>query len=587
MTALYFAHSKIIFSESSPITGRFDSSKYRMLEKPLLSLSDIRVKRNVWYKASSAMGTVALQIALAYWLDQTPHSIQVAMQSDDDAKDWSTTRGKKFVLGIDSIRETMSADKHAITIELWQWPFRFVKLTGPGQNARQGKQVTYLVTDESHVDAFGEGALAEFEERMSKRWNRMALHVTTAADEGKEVDRFFHAGRQNEWHFRCPKCAELVWPLWEQDAKDKYNGERVFIFAEGSDEIGLDCPHCEYYFKDTSRNRYALHEHGDYVPQNRYALPENESFRWNCFAAWWTPWSEQLNKYREAIHAAKMGNLQPHENFVKKRLCQSYRAEIPELGDSVSVGVYDSQSVWITKHEHFRDCSFDVQDSEGFHLWGQIDEWSRNGDSRRIQFARLPSWEAARAFQQEHGVLDTDTYCDAGHRMREVFGRCSAWRWYALLSSDDQEFIHYITDPKTKEKANIRLPYSMTQLEDSMSGKKSAKVTLARGKIPPGFCLSRRWSKPVIGGYLMSLKSGQSHDYGVPSDINPDFLPMLNSYVYSSEKNKKTGATSVFLKQVKTMDHAFATASQNLLGAIIRGYFPLAATQSKPEEQPA
>lgn len=584
MNALQFAHKKIIFSESSPITGRFNIANYRMLEKPLLALSDIRVKRMVWYKASSALGTVALQIALAYWLDQTPHSIQVSMQSDDDADEWSKTRGKRFILGIPSISETLASDKYAVTNALWQWPHRFLKITGPGENAQQAKQVTYLATDESHVDAFKEGALASFEERMSKRWNRMGLHVTTAADEGKEVDRFYYLGGQNEFHLRCPSCNELVWPLWEEDARNQYNGERVFHFGEGYETVAFVCPHCEHgVYNDTSRERYALHEHADYVCKNPDHLPENESYRWNCFAAHWIPWSEQLNKYREALEAAKMGNLQPHENFVKKRLCQSYRPEIPDLGDGCGSSDYVVGSVWITEHEKLRVCSFDVQASEGRHYWGQVDEYLRNGASRRVDYARISSWESCRAFQQQHSVRDEDTYCDAGHEMREVFGRCAQWHWYALLSTDDNEFLHYITDPRTKEKTPVRLPYSMTQLEDSMSGKKVEKVTFTRG-IPPGYCISRRWSKPVIGGYLMALKAGNSRYYGIAKDINPDYTAQLNSYTFASERNKKTGALNVFLKQVKAQDHSFATSSQCLLGAVIKGYFPLSQSTQTEEK---
>lgn len=585
MNALEFAHDKIIFSESSPITGRFDSAKYRMLEKPLLSLSDIGIKRNVWYKASSALGTVALQIATAYWLDQTPHSIQIAMQSDDDAKDWSTTRGKKFILSIPSILETMSADKHAITIELWNWPFRFLKLTGPGQNARQGKQVTYFISDESHVDAFTEGALAEFEERMSKRWNRMGLHVTTAANKGKEVDRFYYSGRQNEFNMRCPKCNDLIWPLWEEDAREKYNGERVFIFSEGSDEIGLDCPHCGYYFKDDSRTRYALHEHGDYVSMNPDALEENESFRWNCFAAHWVPWSEQLNKYREAIEAARMGNLQPHENFIKKRLCQSYTPEIPNLGDGCGSSDYVVGNVWITESEQLGVCSFDVQSEGGRHFWGQSDIFTKAGDSRRMGYSRLDSWSQCLEFQQHHNVKNEDTYCDAGHESREVFSMCEQWGWMALLSTDDDEFIHFVTNPAGRDlpKLHIRRPYSQTQPEDAMIGKSGQRIQRYK-RIPAGHCLSRRWSKPVIGGYLMSLKAGKSHYYGIAKDINPDFTAQLNSYTYASERHKKTGVVSVFLKQVKTQDHAFSTASSCLLGAIIKGYFPLSQSTQTEEK---
>lgn len=585
MNALDFAHQKIIFSESSPITGRFDIAKYRMLEKPLLALSDIHIKRMVWYKASSALGTVALQIALAYWLDQTPHSIQVSMQSDDDADEWSKTRGKKFILGIPSIRDTLSADKHSVTNALWQWPHRFLKITGPGENAQQAKQVTYLATDESHVEAFKEGALASFEERMSKRWNRMGLHVTTAADEGKEVDRFYYLGGQNEFHLRCPKCAELVWPLWEDDARNRYNGERVFHFFDGIDSVSFICPHCSAQRFDTSRERYALHEHGDYVAMNPSHLAENESYRWNCFAAHWIPWSEQLNKYREALHAARMGNLQPHENFVKKRLTQSYRPEIPDLGEGCGSNDYKVGSVWIVQEDQLGVCSFDVQSQGGRHFWAQADTFTHSGASRRLAYARLDTWGQCRDFQKTNNILGADTYCDAGHEPREVFSHCEEWGWTALLSTDDQDFTHFIPNPKGKShpKIAVRLPYSGFQAEDAMIGKSGQRIQ-RYAKVPAGYCLSRRWSKPVVGGYLMSAKAGNGRYYGIASDISPDFTAQINSYTYATKRDKVTGKEVMFLKQIKAQDHAFSTASQCLLGAIIKGFFPLSETETTQEK---
>lgn len=585
MNALDWATQNISFDEATELVGKFDIQKYRFMAKPLLELDNIRTKRLTIYKASSAGGTVFLQIAISFWLDQRPGGIQCAMQSDDACDDWMVLRGKKWLSRIPSLSDSMTNDKFAITNKRWQWPHGFLLLTGPGESAQQAKQVRFFASDEAHTELFKPGSLAAFEERMGKRWQRMALHVTTAAHSGKEVDKFYHSGGQNEFHLCCSKCHNFIWPLWEDDSKTQYNGHSVFQFSESDKSPVLVCPFCSAIYCDTTRDRRNLHEGADYVCKNPSHEIENQSYRWNCFGAWFMDWAGHLLKYREAVEAAKLGDLKPHEDWIKKRLCQSYTPHIPNLGEGCGSSDYAIGSVWITEHEKLRTCSFDVQDEGGFHLWAQCDEWLRNGDSRRVDYAKLTTWEQARAFQQHHGAFDADTYCDAGHRMREVFGKCAAWKWFALFADDSDNFPNEEQNPlgPSKPPVTIFRPYSEKNLEDSMQGKAKARLILRTGErrpsVPPGYCISRRWSKPVVGGYLMALKGENSRYYGIAKDINPEYAAQLNSYAYVKDYNKKFGTTTVILKQVKTQDHAFSTSSQCLLGAIIKKYFPLSTQQ--------
>lgn len=591
MNALDWATKNISFDEATSLVGKFDIEKYRMLKRPLLELDNIHTKRLTIYKASSAGGTILLQIAISFWIDQRPGGIQVAMQSDDACDDWMILRGKKWLSRIPSLANSMSNEKHAITNKRWQWPHAWLLLTGPGESAQQAKQVRFFASDESHTEAFKPGSLASFEERMGKRWQRMALHVTTAATEGKEVDKFYYSGGQNEFHLCCPKCAKMVWPLWEEDSQKEYNGHRVFQFGDYDPAPKFVCPHCLAEYHDNSRDRRALHEGSDYLCKNPNHDRENESFRWNCFGAWFMEWSGHLLKYRESIESIKLGDLKPHEDWIKKRLCQSYVPHLPNIGQGDGSNDYKLGSIWVVDNS-LRVCSFDVQDADGFHLFGQVDQFTPDGNSRRIAFDKLLSWDESQAFQQHHESKDENTYCDAGHRMREVFGRCAQYKWYALFSEDTDEFANMERDPQNQNGPliAIRRPYTKPVLEDSMSGKRNTGPNCGRvsGNIPPGFCLSRRWSKPTIGSYLMALKSGNTgRYYGIASDISPDFTAQLNSYAFAKLYNKTRGTTEVILKQIKVDDHAFATSSMCLLGAVIRGFYPLSNINNEPKLEEA
>lgn len=587
-----FATKHIVFSKTSPVTGPFRLSMYPFLGKPMDASDDIRIKRLVIFKSSSCLGTVLGQIINAKRIACDVGDQKMVCQTDDDSSTWTKTRGKEWLESIPTIeRLVKTSEKYPKTQDLWMFRHKFLEISGPGINSAQSIQVRYVQTDESHLEAYPNGRLVEFEKRMGGRWDSQSTHITTAPDEGREVDGFYNDGTQDEWHLRCGKCNNLIWPLWEDRAQKHYNGERIFHWDESQsetetlDSIRAVCPHCSAVHMDNDRERYALCRDGDYVTMNPDANIEYASFRWSVFGGGhWISWRGLLAEYLAAIRAAKMMDLKKHEDWVKKRECFAYKHEPPDMGDGDGQSDYKVGSVWITEHDKFRDCSFDVQDQDGFHLWGQVDEFDRSGASRRVDYQKLLSWDEARAYQQHHTVLDSDTYCDAWHRMREVFGKCATYHWYALFAEDASEFAFEKTDTKTRERLLLRYPYSKVAVEDPMSGKNSQKLVITGGQIPKGFCGSRRWSKPTIGGYLMALKAGKSHYYGIATDLNPEYAAQLNSYTYASDYNKKSGVTSVILKQVKVQDHSFATSSMCVLGAIIKNHFPLSIlqTETKP-----
>lgn len=596
MKTLDFAKKYIRFDKTSPVTGPFRIEMYPFLAAPLNASDDIRVKRLVILKASSCLGTVAGQIINAKRIAEDVGDQIMVCQTDDDAEKFTKTRGKEWLESVPNVMRLLSGSKYAQTNSLWLFRHKFLIITGPGLSAAQSDQVRYVQTDESHLPTYPMGRLVEFEKRMGARWDRQATHITTAANEGREVDQFYYQASQNEWHWRCtnPSCEQLIWPLWEDDAKERYNGEKVFRWTEHqSDTMTMDsihavCPWCQHLLKDNARDRYALQRGAAYVSMNPSAPIEFASYRWSALSAGhWIPWREMLSEYLSAIVSWKFGKLEPFEDWEKKRLCKTWVPRPPSLGDGANADSHtcaDAQ-VWVTEQPQLRVCSFDVQDEDGFHLWAQADVFDRSGASRRLAYAKLDTWQQARDFQKHHLVSNLDTYCDAGHRMREVFGRCEEWGWYALFADDADSFIHMITVERGKPKIAVQHPYSMTNEEDAFSGKsgrpKRSRYLDARGRplVAPGYCVSRRWSKYEIGGYLMAAKAGDSHSYGIARDIHPEFNPQLNSYAYVTKQNKNTGAQELVLKQVRQQDHAFATSSMNIVGAIIRGCYPLSETK--------
>jgi hypothetical protein len=595
-----FASKYIRFDKTSPVTGPFRLPMYPFLSKPLDASDDIRIKRLVIYKASSCLGTVLGQIINAKRIALDVGDQIMVCQTDDDATKWTKTRGKEWLESIPIVVRLIKNDKYAQTNDLWLFRHKFLKISGPGITAAQSDQVRYVQTDESHLEAFPPGRLAEFEKRMGARWDRQATHITTAANEGKEIDQFYYQGSQEEWHWRCQSCSELILPLWTERAKVKYNGQQVFIWKDLQSEtatlesIFAKCPHCGAEYHDTSRERFSLQRDADYVSMNPQAPVEFASFQWAAFAAaHWMPFHEFLSEHLLAMKSAKeMSDLKPHEDFVKKRECRSYRPELPDYGDAKGANDYAIGDKWEVE-DTVTILSADYQagkKAEGSHLWALVTQWDRQGNSRRLDFRRLDTWAQLRAMQLEFGVLDSNVFVDCGYDDRTVFYQCSLYRWYATKGSDLQQYHTITVDPKLP-RVTVPMPYSQTERQNGNVGTRQPdrlKSSL-RGSLPAGWCLSRTMGNPQLYGILYALQSGSAGRYfGIAKDMPKEYIEGFPAFMPVVEKNKRTNLESIIWKKIKTVDHPWDCEVQALMGAMVAGYYPLKElTETQPEEKEA
>lgn len=595
MSAIEYARKNVFFWQTdSPIGGKFDDSKYPLVRRQLESLSNPFVKCSVHYGPTQSIKTVLLEIFAAYLLDFKRKSVLAVSQTDDDAREFATIKLTPALERWGNLASTLKKGRYSATLSHWLWPSHELIISGPGPNAQNSKSAPYVLTDEAHLwNLIYPGALVALDDRMGLRWDRRASHFTTAADQGTDIDKLFRRGRMNEWNLRCPDCNQLFEPLWEENSKEKYNGHLVFI-ADGPmesaplDSIRMRCPHCDKRdLFDHPRLRKEMDDGADYVASNPDADKSIDSFRWNAFGPRWKSWRDLMAIYQSAIYSAKLGDLAPYENWIKKQLVQTWTGDFPSLGSNGGGRDYSRFSI-TRRPESLRVCSFDLQEgigNEGFHLWGQADEFDIGGASRRVDYQKLASWTDARAFQLDHGVLDKNAGCDFGARAREVFGRCAEYHWLALKSGDEEGFAHPIVDAK----GNIvytNLPYSTTRPENPMAGKSALNsidgqsrkiIRFQSGKVPPGWCISRLWSKPAIYPIFYALKSGQAgRYYGIATDLNPEYEAQLHSYVPRNDPDKKTNTVrKVLWVQTRKADHSWVTSCQNLLIAIHAGYYSL------------
>ncbi len=586
MNTLDFARKFIRFDQSSPITGAFRDEMYPFLRKPMEAADDIRVKRLVIFKASSCLGTVLGQIINLKRIVCDVGSQLMVCQTDDDATTWAKTRGKEWIKSNPDAMRLLSKDKYAITNDLWLFRHKFLGITGPGINAAQSVQVRYVQTDETHLLAYPQGRIVEFEKRMGGRWDRQATHITTAPDERdyetgdyREVHGFYLAGQQDEWNFRCPKCAELITPLWAQDSREKYDLE---VFQNVGDEVEFVCPHCANVSKDTSRDRYALVREGDYVAQNPSAPIATRSFQWPVFAAHWISWREMRTEHEGAMAAARMGNLKPLEDWRKKRECRAWVPILPDFGDGKGANDYKMGDVWeCGESELFAGIDRQAgKGDEGEHLWVLIVRYAKNGDSRRVAYCKCLTFSQVEAVMQEHGVKPENVYVDSGYENRSTFRECGKRKWFTVRGSDEVEFLH-VKRRQDGTNYTVSMPYSQGELQSGIIGQKPDKEIRQRGRgVPEGWAWQFVQCNPTLYGYLSACIGGKSRYFGIASDFPDEYKRNIPSFIQVIEKDKHGRDKKPIWKPVReTHPHDCEIAA--LVGAIRAGYFPLAGAESK------
>lgn len=585
--AISYARKHVYFWQASPISGPFDDAKYPFIRSPLLSLDDIDAKESVIYGPAQSFKSVFLQIATAYRLAVSQNTVLAIAQSDDDADEFAKVKLNPFLERLPHLMETQ-VGKH--TINLWRWPNHELIISGPGTNAQNSKSARYIHTDESHL--YKLGTLAALTDRSGQRWNRHGLHVTTAADEGTEVDVKWHQGNQQEWHVRCLHCNALFQPLWEEESRRVYNGHRVFQWLDNGsetetlDSIKMVCPKCDKPIENTPRNRVMMDDGADYIAGNPAADKSTLSFRWNAFASRYKPLRDLLSIYLKAIESAKLGDFKPYENWVKKQEVRTWTGEVPSVGSS-SVGRDHSLSQIEVAEGDLVVGSCDIQSEGGFHIWALADVWHPNGDSKRLSYDKLASFDDLRAWQLRHGVKDFDAKkdrhpfmaLDHGHLESDTFAACARWNWLALKSTGEDGFSHVVKRRNLPDLI-IEKPWSVVRAGNPLLGKSNSQ----NAKL----CATRLWSKDRIYSMLYKLKNGDTtRKYGIAEDINPVFVDQLHSYSQAITTDKKTGGVKQYWRQTRKNDHAFICAAQSLLMALIHGVYSAPDITLATSAQPA
>jgi len=566
-----WAERHVDIGKISPVPGMFKSDTAPWIKEILEKLRDNRIRRVVTRCAAQTSKTTVGMIAVADWIANDPGPIQWVMAAQDEAKTFVNTRLRPFLEGCGPVADQIPQQRrNNKTLEV-NFPEAPLLISGANSPSKlQGNPKRYLVLDE--VRNYPKGALQTALKRTESFWNARELISSTGDTEGDDVDREFLAGDQRRYFVPCPHCSQQ-WEMsfkqlrWDDNEDTRPGG--VWDFGQLSKTIRYICPACNGEIKDDFSVRKRMALNGKWVPTNLKAPSDRVSYTWSALIAPLRPWKRIVEEFLTATDALKQGVIEPMKTWVTETMGDSWREDVA-FGDGIKIGNFESHEVWDKEVARFMTV-----DKQKDHYWCLVQAWAQDGESRVVFFGRLTTDADLVQCQREYKVKPQAVAVDCGFEQNEVFQLCCANGWRAL-KGDDRKSFNFFDKTKTPPERQL-LPYSWPPMV--------GRAGLGTEQYRHQSCPLILWSNPTFKDILNRLKNGLGPPYGIPKDVDPDFVRHMASEFKKLVMDKKTGRMVRRWIAIKGRpNHGWDCACMNLVISTIFGLIPNPFAGMKPDE---
>jgi hypothetical protein len=591
-----FAESEYVLGPDSAVSGPFRLANAPWMGEIANALADPRCKETTAQLAAQTGKNLLAELWTGYIISEAPGNILYYNSSNDAAKLFTRDRLFPRLQALPSIQPLWPRNKDGSLVtpidELFL-PHMYVLALGQNPTNLQGKSARYVLNDELHL--WDAGNLDQARDRCSAFWDGKIFNISTAGEQGGEMDLAFSGGTQESWHLSCPTCGGLVrmrWAtkpraiVWESSDVTRPGG-KSWNWQELRKTIRFVCPHegCNEQFVDSRANRIAMNERAAYVALNPTAPPDKRSFHVPQAAAYWVPFEEIVERWIKAMEQFKTGDVSLLRNFVIKRLAETWEHQTPGGNHAKVTGGYSLSDVFNWPEESQRFMLVDVQAKGGRHFWVVVRAFSADGRSRLIWAVRASSWADVHALEKEHKVLAARVGVDCRHSPKEVEEACATYGW-TWMEADEKARKYAHRDPATG--IVYYRPFSMPSARDPGIGTK-----MQGRRIAYGMRFSKEWVRTAIHARIM----GHGTEWGLPDDVSElrwpgtndketSYLEQINSWMPAEEQDKKTGRARRFWKQIKRDDHLRACEEMALIFAAVQGLIPNEIDEREGEELP-
>lgn len=404
-------------------SGRFSVDSSRYLIEPLKAIKDLDTRKVVLRKAIQSAGTLAAELAIAWYIANRPMPIQFSMLTEQMIGEELYDRLYPLFLNCKALKNITPTNEREMTKRGMRFPNCTLYCNSERESAFQAKSIGFEICDEVHLWDRGKLKLAEarltaYEEKNISK----LLIVSQAGRENDDFDNYFKAGTQELWNVPCLGCGKYFAPqfyaqredgtnyglIFDTNSKTYDEDKGVYIKHEAIATIRYECEYCGHKHTDSKELKEKWNREGKYIQTNPHGTIKNRSFHWNALIT--RDWDLLLDEYLEARALQQKGIYQNIQDFYKQRICKP-QSEIEEnfVKQHIKTQHYDIQSDW--SEAVARIATIDVQKN---HYWLLVREWSAIGDSRMIFYGKVRTENDLLQLLNQWKVQPNCTYVDVG-----------------------------------------------------------------------------------------------------------------------------------------------------------------------------
>ena len=572
----------------APITGLFKIENQPCLAEPMYALSADPEIREVTMQMAAQGGKNLVSEGYVSWsVLHNPGNILFYGQTDEDAERFAVDRALKRARSIKALEPVWPNTKGAKKNNQVTLPHLTLEFLGINASNARGKSAPHVICDEKHLKQWqGMGELVKM--RCTAFWDHKILNISTAGDEGSEIDLDYHRGTQEDWHLGCPACQRLVRLVWSQEQQTiiwqappeeflkMHPEEGRWNFKELRKHVRFRCPwpDCNCEERDNMPTRKEMNRLGGYVVDNPDASPDHRSFHVSQIAYNWVAWEVLAEKWINAIEKMRTGDLSNLRTFVIERMGHTWKKRISNSATAHITGGYfitDSEFFWEDETERFGTA--DVQMRGGRHYWVVIRAWARGGASRLINGYRCESWDEVKRRFEENKVKPKRVGVDSRHATEEVKEVCAREGWHYMTADATRNEYEWRRPGTTP----VRKPFKRSTWHDTVVSVEGRKLR----RYAHGIIFAKNWARRV----LTNRVSGAGTYWGLPDDVEnlvfigtakleTSYMAQLNSWVEKEVEDKKSGEKKMQWVMINTDDHFRACEEMQLVLAGMAGLFP-------------
>lgn len=557
----------------SPLRGRFRISSSPFLAPVLRAIAAPEIRRVLLSACVQSGKTLAPEIALCYFIANSPGPALWLDVVDDSAKDQGEGRLMPLFENCPAVKAVLPEDKERRKkrsiffnngMSLW--------IAGANNKGNlQRRSIRYVFGDETWL--WKADRMKEAEARTSAFGVRSkCVFMSQGSFEGDDMARAIAESDQREWMVPCPKCGsyqKLQWERvrWAPEAKME-SGRWDLNKATAS--AHYVCEKCGAEWENTDKIRNGFNMSGKFVAQNTDGRSDTACFHWNAIAT--MDWGVLVSEYLAAKAFSRRGDKSALQVFYQKRLAETWGVytgdeqiqPLFEEGDGYRIGdewaeesVFDYQRrIWISAKEfsetyssmsapEFRMRFMTVDVQLGSYYW-VVRAWNQSGSSRLVNRGIAMGPNDLEKVRNENCVKPHLLFIDARFRTQLVKTFCAKYGWCALMGVGRyKEFAHRVAANET-----VMRPFSPPQTFVASSGK-------------VGKCFM--FSSDAMKDVLAELRGGKTEmRWEIPRDIDKVYLRQMEAEYYDVTMR-------AWVCPEKKDNHYFDCESMQVCAAMIGG----------------